>query len=87
MLAVHEALTNADRHGGGVLRVEAAIIGGALVVTVCDRGGGFELSGRSASDPLAEHGRGLHLMCQIATVVDTGRDDGDFCLYLRFDPP
>ncbi len=87
VLAVHEALTNADRHGGGVLRVAATLDRGALVVTVCDRGLGFELAGRVAAEPLAEHGRGLHLMSQIATRVETGRDDGDFCLHLRFDPP
>jgi anti-sigma regulatory factor (Ser/Thr protein kinase) len=87
VLAVHEALTNAERHGGGILRVEATIDQGALVVVVCDRGEGFEISGREAADPLAEHGRGLCLMSQIATRVEGGWQDGDFCLRLRFDPP
>ena len=87
VLAVHEALTNADRHGGGVLRVEASIDNGVLVVVVCDRGQGFEPADQQSADPLAEHGRGLRLMNQIATLVETGRDDGDFCLRLRFDPP
>jgi anti-sigma regulatory factor (Ser/Thr protein kinase) len=87
VLAVHEALTNADRHGGGVLRVEASIDRGVLVVEVCDRGEGFELAAQKVADPLAEHGRGLCLMSQIATRVEAGRDDGDFCVRLRFDPP
>ncbi|MEA2825886.1 MAG: Histidine kinaselike ATPase domain [Actinomycetota bacterium] len=87
VLAVHEALTNADRHGGGVLRVEAMIDQGVLVVAVCDRGPGFALSDQVEADPLAEHGRGLCLMNQIASGVEAGRDDGDFCLRLRFAPP
>ena len=87
VLAVHEALTNADRHGGGVVRVEAFVQQGALVVVVCDRGDGFEIADQKAADPLAEHGRGLCLMSQIASRVEAGRDDGDFCLRLRFDPP
>jgi len=94
VLAVHEALTNAERHGGGVVRVHASVDHGALVVEVTDRGDGFdlpsELDADEASaevDPFAEHGRGLHLMNEIATKVEADRDDGDFCLRLRFDPP
>ena len=95
VLAVHEALINAERHGGGVVRVHAAVDHGALVVEVCDRGDGFDLptaldadtNGAGAADPYAEHGRGLHLMSEIATRVEADRDDGDFCLRLRFDPP
>jgi serine/threonine-protein kinase RsbW len=87
VLAVHEALTNAERHGGGVVRVEASIENGVLVVAICDRGQGFEPSDQQAAAPLAEHGRGLCLMNQIATRVEAGRDDGDFCLRLSFEPP
>ena len=94
VLAVHEALTNAERHGGGVVRVHASVDHGALVVEVTDRGDGFDLPSEldadeasAAADPFAEHGRGLHLMNEIATKVEADRDDGDFCLRLRFDPP
>ncbi|HEX7277516.1 MAG TPA: ATP-binding protein [Acidimicrobiales bacterium] len=93
VLAVHEALTNAERHGGGVVRVHAAVERGALVIEVCDRGKGFDfpaaLEGEDTppDDPLAEHGRGLCLMQRIATRVETERDGAGFCLRLRFDPP
>jgi anti-sigma regulatory factor (Ser/Thr protein kinase) len=92
VLAVHEALTNAERHGGGALRVYAWVDQGVLVVAVCDRGPGFRLPPAACesvpgADPFAEHGRGLCLMAQIASRVEAGTDDGDFCLRLRFDPP
>ncbi len=95
VLAVHEALTNADRHGGGVVRVHAAVERGALVIEVCDRGAGFEFpaadevaeNGTPPDDPLAEHGRGLCLMREIATRIETERHGSHFCLRLRFDPP
>ncbi len=87
VLAVHEALTNAERHGGGVVRVHAAVEDGTLVVEVRDHGGGFDLREALADDPMAENGRGLCLMRQIATRLETERDGPDFCLRLRFDPP
>jgi anti-sigma regulatory factor (Ser/Thr protein kinase) len=94
VLAVHEALTNADRHGGGVSQVHACVDRGALVITVCDRGPGFEIPPAPVpddtaddADPLAEDGRGLWLIRQIASRVEADRKDGDFCLRLRFDPP
>ena len=90
VLAVHEALVNANRHGGGAVRLRASIDGDSLVVDVCDRGSGFELppADRPPSaddDPFAENGRGLWLICRIASRAETGWDDGDFCLRMRFD--
>ncbi len=92
VLAVHEALINAERHGGGVLRAHAFVDGDALVIVVCDRGSGFEIPGSTSppsesADPFAENGRGLWLIRQIASRAETGRDGSDFCLRMRFDPP
>jgi len=91
VLAVHEALVNADRHGGGALRLQVAIEGEALVVVVCDGGPGFEIPDadrRGASvESFAEDGRGLWLICQIASRAETGREDGEFSFRMRFDPP
>jgi len=92
VLAVHEALTNADRHGGGVVRVHASVEGDSLVIEVCDRGCGFEMpatsrAGTAPADLLAEHGRGVWLINQIATRAETGRDNGDFWLRMWFGSP
>lgn len=87
VLAVHEALTNAANHGGGIVGVHASVDGGALVVEVRDRGPGFDLRAEVIADPFAEHGRGLCLMRRMATVVEAERVGRDFCLRLRFDPP
>jgi len=86
VLAVHEALTNADRHGGGAVRAQASIDRGALVVAVWDRGTGFELPAADPDDPFAEHGRGLCLIRRIASRVEAGREGSGFCLRLWFDP-
>ena len=64
VLAVHEALTNADRHGGGVAAVHAFVDRGSLVIEICDRGEGFDVgtamevdAAAAVEDPLTEHGR------------------------------
>ena len=92
MLAVHEAMINAAHHGGGIVRVEACLDHDALAILVCDRGPGFVFpassrAGTSPADPLAEGGRGLWLICQIASWAEAHREGTDFCLRLRFDPP
>lgn len=78
ILAVHEAMVNAQRHGGGVTRATAGFDGRSLVVQICDRGRGFEVP---ESPGLAgageERGRGLFLirhLCSDAHVVRTGKD-------------
>jgi len=87
LLAVHEALVNAQRHAGGVGRANAGFDGHTLVVEVWDRGDGF-LIPRSPSAPtgLAEHGRGLYLMCRLATDVVLFRRADEVCLRMKFDP-
>lgn len=92
VLAVHEAIVNADVHGGGATRVDARIEGDALEVAVCDRGPGFEIPRADreptiGADPYAEDGRGLWLICRIATRAETGWNGGHFCLRMRFEPP
>ncbi|HVF14226.1 MAG TPA: ATP-binding protein [Acidimicrobiales bacterium] len=93
VLAVHEALVNADRHGGGAVRLDASVEGDALVIEVCDRGPGFEFPPPAdqvvteTSDPFSEHGRGVWLIRQIASRAETDRRGDDFCLRMRFDPP
>jgi len=87
LLAVHEALVNAQRHAGGVCRATAGFDGPALVVQVWDRGGGFLVSpSPPAPEGLAEHGRGLLLMSRLARDVRVLRRSGEVCLQLRFDP-
>ena len=91
-LAVHEAVTNCDRHGGGVVEAWAEIRDDALEVVVCDRGPGFEIpptsrAGAAPTDPLAENGRGLWLICHIASRAEASRRGAEFCLHLWFEAP
>ena len=87
VLAVHEALTNAIDHGGGVRKVTAAVRGKVLEVEVCDAGSGFSV-GCSADrpDPLSERGRGLWLISSIADTYDVATTAEGTCLRLRFLP-
>jgi anti-sigma regulatory factor (Ser/Thr protein kinase) len=92
VLAVHEALINANRHGGGAVALQASVDRQALVVEVCDRGAGFEIAPPGGpptewADPFAEDGRGLWLISQLADRVETGWRGGDFCLRMWFEPP
>jgi len=78
VLAVHEAMVNAQRHGGGVTSASAGFEGRDLVVEVSDRGRGFHIpESPGVADITAERGRGLFLIRQLtadAEVVRTGRD-------------
>lgn len=86
VLAVHEALVNAQRHAGGAVAVEVLLDGSALVVEIFDRGPGFELpSPPVAPDPLAERGRGLWLMSRLCSRCEVRRDGDETCVHLRFD--
>lgn len=87
VLAVHEALVNAHRHGGGLHRARAGFDGGSLVVEVCDRGEGFTLpESEPAPERQAERGRGLFLMGRLATCLEVGRRGEEVCLTMRFEP-
>lgn len=87
LLAVHEALVNAQRHGGGASRAMACFDGESLLVEVWDRGGGFRIPrSKSVPDALAERGRGLFLMRRLATQVRVARAGREVGLRLTFDP-
>ena len=67
VLAVHEAMVNSQRHGGGVTRATAGFDGPALVVQISDRGRGLFLIRHLASDAHVERAGGdVHLMLTFA---------------------
>ena len=69
LIAVHEALINADRHGAGIREAVARIEGSRVIVEVADYGGGFDHHAYVSHPPdlMAERGRGLWLVHQIAS--------------------
>ena len=86
VLAVHEAMVNAQRHGGGVTRASASIDGEAVVVEVADRGEGFGVpASPSVPDTGAETGRGLFLIRRLTADTKLVQSDGGICLVLRFE--
>ena len=87
VLALHEALVNAQRHAGGAVRAEVCIDGSSLMLQVWDRGPGFELDPyvRRPPHPMAERGRGLWLISQLATAVELRYHDDGVALVMRFD--
>ncbi len=86
VLAMHEALVNAQRHAGGAVRVEARVHGPTLEVAIYDRGPGFRFPTLpKAPEPMAERGRGLWLMCRISTRCEVRREGEETCVLLRFD--
>jgi serine/threonine-protein kinase RsbW len=86
VLAVHEAMANAQRHAGGVAHAAARFDGQALVVEVADRGPGFRVPAPTGvPDVDAERGRGLFLIQQLADDVRVVRAGSDVCLRLRFE--
>jgi anti-sigma regulatory factor (Ser/Thr protein kinase) len=91
VLALHEALVNAGRHGGGARGAEAAISldGSELTITVCDQGGGFDPRPyvRRSPNPMAERGRGLWLISRLATAYEVRRTEGGNEVVMRFARP
>jgi serine/threonine-protein kinase RsbW len=86
VLAVHEAMVNAQRHAGGVTHAAAGLEGGALVVQVCDEGGGFGMPLLpEMPDATSERGRGLFLIRCLAADARVRRSGKQVCLHLRFD--
>ena len=87
LLAVHEAMVNSQRHGGGVTRVTADFEGRSLVVQICDRGRGFDVPEAPAlADVAAERGRGLFLIRHLTSDAHVERAGGDVQLILTFGP-
>lgn len=87
-LAVHEAIMNSERHAGGATEAVARTEGTTVVVEIRDRGPGFDIDrhAQEAPDPLAERGRGLWLITQLADGWRVDSQRGDTRLCLRFDP-
>jgi anti-sigma regulatory factor (Ser/Thr protein kinase) len=85
ILAVHEAMVNAQRHGGGVTRATAGFDGRSLVVQICDRGRGFDVpQSPGPVDAGAEQGRGLYLIRHLASDAHVVRRGNDVRLVLTF---
>ena len=87
ILAVHEAMVNSHRHGGGVTRATAGFDGRSLVVRICDRGRGFDVpQSPGLADTAAERGRGLFLIRHLASDARVVRAGDDVQLVLTFGP-
>lgn len=86
VLALHEAIINAHRHGGGLTQASAAVEGDTVKIEVRDKGCGFSVPpAPDVPDPGAETGRGLFLIRQLATEADVSRNGDEICLLLRFE--
>jgi anti-sigma regulatory factor (Ser/Thr protein kinase) len=88
VLAVHEALMNSHHHAGGATAASVGLDGSSVVVEVRDSGPGFDVGRHTADppDPMAERGRGLWLISQLAESWEVLRADDETCLRLRFGP-
>ena len=85
ILAVHEAMVNSQRHGGGVTRAMAGFDGRSLVVRIFDRGNGFEVpDSPELADASAERGRGLFLIRHLASEIRVLRAGPDVQLAMTF---
>ncbi len=86
VLAVHEAMVNAQRHAGGVTRATAGLDGDAVVVEVRDRGKGFGVPDvPDMPDAAAETGRGLYLIRRLTADARVERSGGEVRFVLRFE--
>ena len=86
ILAVHEGMVNAQRHGGGVTGARACIDGDTVVVEIADRGRGFEIPRSAAvADVSAERGRGLFLIDRLAAEASVERKGADVFLRMKFE--
>ncbi len=87
VLAVHEAMVNAQRHGGGVTSASATFEGRDLVVEVSDRGRGFQIpESPEVADITAERGRGLFLIRHLTAGAEVVHKGSDVRLVLTFQP-
>ena len=88
VLAVHEAMINSERHAGGAHSARASLDGWDLIVEVRDGGPGFSVDPYAAGPPdaMAEQGRGLWIISQIAERWEVRHHKGQTSLRLRFRP-
>ena len=91
VLALHEALVNAARHGGGARWARAAISfdGSELTIAVGDQGRGFDPEPfvRRSPSPMAERGRGLWLISRLAAGYEVRSTEGGNEVVMRFARP
>ena len=86
VLAVHEAMVNSHRHGGGLTGATVCFENDALVVQITDRGHGFEVpQAPDLADLAAERGRGLFLIRQLASDARVVRAGPEVQLILTFE--
>lgn len=88
LIAVQEALINAERHGSGLRQVATRLRRGTLEVQVADCGAPFDPSPYAAREPdlFAERGRGWWLITQIATHVEISSEPEGSRVTLVFAP-
>ena len=88
VLAAHEALTNAHRHGGGADRLLVWREESSVFVDVVDHGRGFDPLPYLARVPAreSEGGRGLWLIVRSASDWSLHPEPAGVRLRLRFDP-
>jgi len=85
ILAVHEAMVNSQRHGGGVTGARVGVDRDTVVVEISDRGRGFKVPDMPAmAEVTAERGRGLYLIRRLAAEARVVRIGPDVRLTLRF---
>jgi len=86
VLALHEAIVNAQCHGGGGVRAEAVVEQSELVIQVWDRGPGFDLPPYSSRppDPMSERGRGIWLITRVASACEVHHGHDGASLVMRF---
>jgi len=66
---VHELLANAARYAGGYACLELGVIDGFVTISLHDAAAEFTLEIRRPADELAESGRGLFLVSQLARKI------------------
>ena len=89
VLCLDEACANAVLHGGGAFWVGWSVVGGEVVVEVCDEGLGpptGPFAGAAGAEPGVEQlsGRGLFIIERLAGRVETTARGGLTCLRLVF---
>ena len=86
ILAVHEAMVNSQRHGGGVTGARVCVGLDTVTVEISDRGGGFAVPETPAmAEATAEQGRGLFLIRRLTAEAQVVQAGPDVCLTLRFE--
>lgn len=88
LIAVQEALINAERHGGGLREVRTRLRGGVLEFQVADHGAPFDPTPYTAHEPdvLAERGRGWWLIAQITAGYEVAVEPQGCRVHLMFSP-